>query len=114
MTVMSNTKCNVFRGTLVTDLGDVDDDNGGADVATYSSIPMAITEKSRKVFDVASGEQRTIRWSIGRPQNPALDIKRDDRIVNLADGRLYAVDEATHLARNGAGAQSLILDLRHL
>lgn len=111
---MANTQVNVFRGTLTTDLGEVADDNGATDSPTYAAIPFALTEKRRRIYDPASGEQRTIRWSVGRAQDPSLDIKRDDRIVDLTDGRIYAVDSTTRLARNGAGAQSLILDLRHL
>jgi hypothetical protein len=114
MSVAATELVNVFRDLLTTDLGEQGDDDGTTDSPLFSAIPVSITEKNRKIFDPASGEQRTIRWSVGRPQDPSVDIRSDDRLVSLASSRTYMVDEATRLLRTVAGGQSLILDLRHV
>lgn len=111
--VRATTLACVYRGTTTSPAGDPADDNT-TPVVGLESFPIAITEKSKKAYDFASDTLRTIRYSIGRPSNPSLDIRKYDRIKDLTTGRIYPVDEATHLARTLAAGQSLILDLRHV
>jgi hypothetical protein len=110
---LATTKACVYRATKTSPAGDLEDDNT-TPVVGLESFPIAITEKSRRVYDFASDTQRTIRYSVGRPSNPSLNILKNDRIKDLTTGRIYPVDEATYLGRTIAGGASLILDLRHV
>lgn len=83
----------------------------GGDPIPLSGIPAAITEKSRKVFDQASGELRTIRYTVGRVRAD-LDVKRFDRLLDERTGTVYVVDERNAPSRGLAGHLDATLDLR--
>lgn len=121
---MANTRVSVLRGAAAeNDRGDEVDDNGaGAIVAAYADMPAALTERSRNVFDPASGTRRTVRVITCRilpvVAHPATGVRTPvvledgDRIKDGLTGRVYALNETVTVPRNLAGMSSLTLDLR--
>jgi len=111
MSYMANTRASIYRGTIDTGLDVVDDNT--TPVAGLESVRASLIEKSRKVYDLASGESRTIRWCVGR-LDPGTPIVSGDRIKDNNNGKLYALDELTTGNRTIAGTRELVLDLRIL
>lgn len=120
----ANTRVSVLRGAPAeTALGDeVDDNSAGAIVAAYADIPAALTERSRNVFDPASGTRRTVRIITCRiapvVAHPTTGVRTPvvledgDRIKDRRTARVYAINETVTVPRSLAGMSSLTLDLR--
>lgn len=108
--VLATTRVAVYRGTTLNAIGDEVDST--TPVAGLLDVPIAITERSRKVFTQESDEVRTVRYVVGRIQNGKTDIRKDDRLYDNRTGRGYYVDEVTGGERTIAGTSPLQLDLR--
>jgi hypothetical protein len=106
---LATTRAALLRGSSVDGLGDEVDDNG-TELVGFADFPAAITEKSRAVYDPATGERRTVRVVTGRV--PAdLPVQDGDRIRDNRTGIIYPIGEYTLVPRNLAGQSSLTLDL---
>lgn len=111
MVFLATTRASIYRGqtTPVEGLDPVD--NNVTPVAGLESLPASLIEKSRKVYDQTSQQQRTIRWCVGR-FTPGTDIRAGDRVKDNRTGIFYVLDELTTKPRSIAGQSDLILDLR--
>lgn len=124
MTFLATTRVAVLRGTSESPLGDEVDSNDPVvnAVAGLASIPASLIERSKAVYDPASGQRRTVRVvtcrlpvAVAHPETGVrvpVALEADDRIVDLTTGRIYAFDDSTHVPRSLAGQASLTLDLR--
>lgn len=112
MSFLATCRASIYRATTVTALGDTLDDNS-TPVVGLEDVPASLIEKSRKVYDQASGELRTIRYCVGRLV-PGTDIRKGDRIKDNTTGTMYALDELTIKPRSISGSSDLVLDLRIL
>lgn len=115
MTFLATTRVSILRGETQNTVGDPIDDNRFPDavVPGLGDLPASLIEKSRKVYDFASQEQRTVRWVVGR-LTPGTDIRDGDRVRDNRTGTIYALDEITRKPRSISGQSDLILDLRVL
>ena len=103
------------RGTLLVDT--VTEDELGDEVTTAApdvtgaDFPLSLILASERTFDQSTGEWRTIEYYAGRvPGN--IDVDEGDRIKDLRDGAIYAVDEFTRTPRGLSGYSSVTLKLR--
>lgn len=123
MTFLATTRVAVMRGTSTNPLGDEVDDTGDeAIVPELRDIPAALTERSRDVYDPASGTRRTVRIVtcrlpavIGHPDTGVrtpVALEDGDRVKDITTGRIYALNESVYVPRDPAGMTSLTLDLR--
>lgn len=123
MTFLANTRVAVLRGSTTSPLGDEVDDNGaGSVVAAFADIPASLIERSRGVYDPATGTRRTVRVitcrvpaSVPHPDTGVLNalvLEEGDRIKDTRTGRVYALNETVAVPRSLAGMSSLTLDLR--
>lgn len=96
---------------------DTDDDILGDPISEETAVPglervvMAITEKSRTIYDPETDELRTIRYGTGRAM-PGTDIRQDDRIQDLRSGKWWAVRSVGSGSPGFTGHQDLSFDLR--
>lgn len=120
---LANTRVAVIRGITESTLGDEVETNGAEGiVAAFADMPAALTERSRSVFDPATGTRRTVRVitcripvSVGHPTTGVITplvLLEGDRIKDNNTGRIYALDEHVAVPRNLAGMSSLTLDLK--
>lgn len=107
--MIATTVATVYRGDGADEYADPTDDD--VPVEGLESIPMAITELSRTVFDVETDQARTIRYGIGRAR-AGLDIRADDRIHDERVDRWWAVRSVSGGGATFFGARTLSLDLR--
>lgn len=108
--VLATTRLAVYRGTHEDALGDIVDDNE-TPVVGLERIGASCIQTSKRVQDPASGIWRTIPYVKARLVNPALDVRKGDRVRDLSDGAIMTVDSLTRTSRSLAGAASLTLDL---
>lgn len=103
------------RGALVRDT--ITQDDLGDDVSTpvevpgWESFPISIIEREVDEYDRASNEWRTVRKLTGRT-DVALPVDDGDRIKDLRDGVIYAVDGFTATPRGISGRSSVTMNLR--
>lgn len=123
MTLVANTRVAILRGSSENDLGDeVDNNSAGQIVAAYADMPASLIERSKSVYDPASGARRTVRVitcrvpvSVGHPDTgvpTAVVLEEGDRVKDTRTGRIYAFSEDTAVPRSLAGMSSLTLDLK--
>lgn len=108
--MIATTRGTLYRGTTTDALGD-ETDNNVEPVAGAVDFPISITEKDRREFDIASNQWRAVRELVGRV-SPRLDVRPGDRVRDLRDGRIYAVDGIRRTARGMSGRASVTLTLR--
>lgn len=79
--------------------------------AEVEDFPLSLIKRGERIFDQASNQWRTIDYYAGRVPD-YVDVIEGDRIKDLADGKVYAVDEFTSVARGIGGRSSVTLKLR--
>lgn len=107
--MIPNTWAAVFRDTDDDVLGDPLTDE--EPVPGMARVVMAITEKSRTVYNEESDELRTIRYGVGRAK-AGTDIRKDDRIQDLRTSKWWAVTEVGSGSATFTGHRDLSFDLR--
>lgn len=107
---LATTRLAVYRGVTTNALGDEVDDND-TPVVGLERIPASLIETTKRVQDPASGIWRTVPKLTASPTNPAVDVRKGDRVRDLSTGIVMTVDSLTRVARSLAGAASLTLDL---
>ncbi len=110
LVIVATTRAALLRGSTTDDLGDEVDTNA-APVPGFEDFPISIIEKDGHDFDPASNAWRSVQKLIGRA---AADVPVDegDRIKDLRDGRIYAVDNVRRTARGFSGRSSVTMRLR--
>ena len=108
--IVATTRAALLRGTTTDALGDEVDTNT-APVPGFEDFPISIIEKDATEFDQASATWRSVQKLIGRA---AADVPVDegDRIKDLRDGRIYAVDNVRRTPRSISGRSSVTMRLR--
>lgn len=107
---LATTKLAVYRAVTTSPLGDETDDNTTA-VVGLEAVKVSLIERTKRVQDPASGLWRSIPYLKARLVNPALDVRKGDRVRDLRTGKLMTVDSLTGTPRSLAGAATLTLDL---
>lgn len=113
MTFLATTRGALLRGETTEDaLGDEVEDNGrNAIVKGFENFPLSIIERGSSEFDQASNQWRSIRILVGRvPANVPVD--EGDRIKDLRDGAIYALDNFKRTPRGISGQSSVSMTLR--
>lgn len=105
MISLATTTIDVFRGVTVDAYQDVVDVNTSP-IAT--KLPASVIERTRVVFDPASGTPRTVRYVVGRVGH-GTDVKVGDRLRDRS-GQFFVVRD-TATPSNPAIALDLRLDL---
>lgn len=110
LVIVATTRAALLRGSTTDDLGDEVDTNT-APVPGFEDFPISIIEKDATEFDQASATWRSVQKLIGRA---AADVPVDegDRIKDLRDGRIYAVDNVRRTPRSISGRSSVTMRLR--
>lgn len=107
--IVATTRAALLRGSTTDDLGDEVDTT--TIVSGFEDFPVSIIEKDATEFDQASATWRSVQKLIGRA---AADVPVDegDRIKDLRDGRIYAVDNVRRTPRGLSGRSSVTMRLR--
>lgn len=118
--MIATTRSALLRATVAKDdLGDDVEDllvvPTPADVAvagrSYADFPASIIERSRREFDEASNQWRSVRYFAGRV--PAyIPVKAGDTLRDNQSGALYVVLEGEGMARGLTGRSSVTLTMR--
>lgn len=107
---VATTRGALLRGETEDEYGDPVDANG-TPVEGFEDFPLSLIEKDGHEFDQASNTWRTVRKISGRV--PAtVPVDEGDRIKDLRDGAIYALDEFRRTARGISGRSSVTLKLR--
>lgn len=107
--IVATTRAALLRGTTTDDLGDEVDTT--TIVPGFEDFPVSIIEKDATEFDQASNAWRSVQKLIGRvPANVPVD--EGDRIKDLRDGKIYALDNFRRTARGLSGRSSVTMNLR--
>ena len=109
LVIVATTRAALLRGTTTNDLGDEVDTT--TIVPGFEDFPVSIIEKDGHDFDPASNAWRSVQKLIGRA---AADVPVDegDRIKDLRDGKIYALDNFRRTARGLSGRSSVTIRLR--
>lgn len=107
--IVATTRAALLRGSSTDGLGDEVDT--ATPVAGFEDFAVSIVEKDATEFDQASATWRSVQKLIGRA---AADVPVDegDRIKDLRDGRIYAVDNVRRTPRSISGRSSVTMRLR--
>lgn len=107
--IVATTRAALLRGSSTDGLGDEVDT--ATPVAGFEDFAVSIIEKDATEFDQASATWRSVQKLIGRA---AADVPVDegDRIKDLRDGRIYAVDNVRRTPRSISGRSSVTMKLR--
>ena len=111
--MIATTRGALLRGVVTEDEyeDEVIDNSDAAMVAGFKDFPMSIIERDATEFDQASNQWRTIRRITGRvPSN--VPIVSGDRIKDLRDGGVYAIDGFKRTPRGLSGRASVTIKLR--
>jgi hypothetical protein len=118
--VIATTRSALLRTTVTKDgIGDDVDDflvvptppNVSVAGRSYADFPASIIERSRREFDEASNQWRTVRYFAGRV--PAyVPVKAGDALRDNVSGALYVVLEGEGMARGLAGRSSVTLTMK--
>ena len=108
---VATTRGALLRGVSSKDaLGDEIEDNT-AIVAKWGDFPLSIIERDSSEFDQASQTWRSVKKLTGRAAG-TLPVDEGDRIKDLRDGVIYAVDSIRVTKRGLAGRSSVTMKLR--
>lgn len=107
--IVATTRAALLRGSSTDGLGDEVDT--ATIVPGFEDFAVSIIEKDATEFDQASATWRSVQKLIGRA---AADVPVDegDRIKDLRDGRIYAVDNVRRTPRSISGRSSVTMKLR--
>ena len=109
LVIVATTRAALLRGSTTDGLGDEVDT--ATIVPGFEDFPVSIIEKDATEFDQASATWRSVQKLIGRA---AADVPVDegDRLKDLRDGRIYAVDNVRRTPRGMSGRSSVTMKLR--
>lgn len=108
--MLATTRGALYRGTTTDALGDEVDDNSTA-VDGHDDFPMSLLERDRAEYDPATNTMRVVRELVARvPSNVPVD--EGDRVKDLRDGALYAVDGFRRTPRGLSGRASVTMTVR--
>lgn len=110
MTYLATTRGALLRGTTTNATGD-EVDGPGVVVGGWGDFPVGLVEKSKAVYDPATGTRRTVRVLAGRVP-PKLPVLEGDRLRDNRTGVIYIIREHVAVPRSLAGLASLTLDLK--
>jgi hypothetical protein len=85
-----NTFITLYRGTVTTELGDVEDSN----TPVFQDVPATVVETGSVVQDPTTQTPRTIRQVIGLVPE-ALGVTNQDRILDQTSGDVFIVTGVT-------------------
>lgn len=108
--IVATTRAALLRGSSTDGLGDEVDANT-TPVAGFEDFPISIIERDGTEFDQASSTWRSIRKLIGRV-SASVPVNEGDRIKDLRDGKIYALDNFRRTARGLSGRSSVTMRLR--
>lgn len=109
--LVATTRGALIRGTTTKDaLGDEIEDNA-TPLEGFADFPLSIIERDRREFDQASNQWRTVRKLTGRV-SATVPVDEGDRIKDLRDGAVYALDEFKRTPRGLSGRSSVTMTLR--
>ena len=94
--IVATTRAARLRGTTTDDLGDEVDTT--TIVPGFEDFPISIIERDGTEFDQASSTWRSVRKLIGRVA-ANVPVDEGDRIKDLRDGKIYALDNFRRTAR---------------
>lgn len=111
--MQATTRAVLLRGEITTDaLGDeVEDDTATAIVRGAKDFPISIIEVDSHEFDQASNQWRSVKKLTARCAGN-IPADEGDRIKDLRDGAIYAVDKVTRTPRGLSGRSSVTMTLR--
>lgn len=107
--IVATTRAALLRGSTTDDLGDEVD--VAAPVPGFEDFPISIIEKDGTDFDQASNTWRSVEKLIART-TANVPADEGDRIKDLRDGAIYAVDNVRRTARSISGRSSVTMKLR--
>lgn len=111
LVIVATTRAALLRGANAPDaLGD-ETDNNMTPVPGFEDFPISIIEKDGHEFDQASATWRSVRKLIGRV-SASVPVDEGDRIKDLRDGKIYALDNFRAAARGLSGRSSVTMNLR--
>ena len=108
--IVATTRAALLRGSTTDGLGDEVDTNA-APVPGFEDFPVSIIEKDATEFDQASATWRSVQKLIGRA-SADVPVDEGDRLKDLRDGRIYAVDNVRRTPRSISGRSSVTMRLR--
>jgi hypothetical protein len=109
--MIATTRGRLLRETTEDELGDEIDANDEDPVSAGRDFPLSVIERERSEFDPASNQWRSVLKLTGRL--PArVPVTPGDRIEDLRDGVVYAVDSIKRTPRGLSGRSSVTLALR--
>lgn len=74
-------------------------------------FPASIIERSRREFDEASNQWRTVRYYAGRVPT-YVPARAGDTLLDNRDGKMYTIEEDEGMARGLAGRSSVTLTMK--
>lgn len=107
--IVATTRAALLRGSSTDGLGDEVDT--ATPVVGFEDFAVSIVEKDATEFDQASNAWRTVQRLIGRAA-ANVPVDEGDRIKDLRDGRIYAVDNVRRTPRGISGRSSVTMKLR--
>lgn len=107
--IVATTRAALLRGSSTDDLGDEVDT--ATPVEGFEDFAVSIVEKDATEFDQASNAWRTVQRLIGRAA-ANVPVDEGDRLKDLRDGRIYAVDNVRRTPRGISGRSSVTMKLR--
>lgn len=107
--IVATTRAALLRGTTTDALGDEVDTT--TTVPGFEDFAFSIVEKYATEFDQASNAWRSVQRLIGRAAGN-VPADEGDRIKDLRDGRIYAVDNVRRTPRGLSGRSSVTMKLR--
>lgn len=108
--IVATTRAALLRGSTTDGLGDEVDTNA-TPVPGFEDFAFSIVEKDATEFDQASNTWRSVQRLIGRAAGN-VPADEGDRIKDLRDGRIYAVDNVRRTPRGLSGRSSVTMKLR--
>ncbi len=106
---LATTRGSLLRGSADSGHGDVVDSNV-TPVTGCEDDPIGLVERSRRTYDPASSEWRTLRYMVARvPTRWA--VQDGDRVRDDRTGEVYIMTDYTRVPRGLSGQESLTLEL---
>lgn len=118
--MIATARIHVLRGTYVDELGDevdawdldAEDEAQRPEVVTPAGgIAASLIERSRVVFDPATGEARTVQLATCRIA-ALVEVRSGDRILDLATGDRYGVSGRPTTQRSLTGGRTVRFDVK--
>lgn len=107
--IVATTRAALLRGSSTDGLGDEVDET--TIVPGFEDFPISIIERDGMEFDQASSTWRSVRKLVGRV-SANVPVDEGDRIKDLRDGKIYALDNFRRTARGLSGRSSVTIRLR--